>query len=178
MADYTNFSGTVINNKGGVALWDNKRTGNSVLSSSHGRDFMTDEQLSGPRQETGAPGASGTVKALSAGNFAKTYARVYDIIGENTSLAGVASTVLDTPAGDRATAQAIDRSESNKTLKQVTAGWNYVTGRFLTTPTESNDSFGTDDASRPSRAIPGEFVIHQGFGAGAPTQKDYRAKTS
>jgi hypothetical protein len=58
------------------------------------------------------------------------------------------------------------------------ATWNWITGQPATRTTETDYagvSGTTDHAARPTRAIPGEFVILEG--QKIPSYKDYGAKT-
>ena len=75
----------------------------------------------------------------------------------------------------------IHRRESNSARLDTTAmragEYNSFTGVFDSNrPIEQTDAFGNDDASRPTRAVPGELTVHQGGFAG-PVNKDYSAKT-
>jgi len=94
---------------------------------------------------------------LAGGEFAKMRAGIYvvrKLTGQN--LAGVSNTVLESGASNFGR-RSIHLNEQQVTLLQITAGWNYVTGAFLSTPSTQTDSFGNDDAARPTRAVPGEL---------------------
>lgn len=123
-------------------------------------------------------GLTGVQKALSSGSLASmTKGRYVMTWLSGGYLAGVAARSLNTPANYNINnIQSIHKKESYRSRLIVTAGWNYTTGRPLTTPTAQLDSFGNDDAARPSRALPGEFVIKES-NKKAPSYKDYPAKT-
>ncbi len=121
--------------------------------------------------------AQGVIFAKSAGTFGKLTPGSYIAKRMTTTLAGIADTTLLTGGADFANRRSINYNESNYTLHAVSSSWNYVTGAFLYNPPPvSNDSYGTDDAARPTRAIPGELQYSEGTGP-IPTQKDYSAKT-
>lgn len=123
-------------------------------------------------------GLTGCQKTLSAGNFATMAKGKYVMVWLSGGvLAGVAARQFLTPANYNINRlDSIHKSESRRTRLSVTAGWNYVTGKPLTTPTVQLDSFGNDDAARPTRTLPGEFVIKES-NKRAPSMKDYPAKT-
>lgn len=139
-----------------------------------------------PQQETNATIAvgghlRGTFQAVS-GDFAKMTAGRYIIVRYTNYLAGSSYTKLNTGSAGNIGHKSINYKDSFRTLKQVTAGWNYATGRFLTTPTVQLDSFGGDNAGSPTRANPGEYVYTKyglaTHGALAvPVMGDYEAKT-
>jgi hypothetical protein len=94
-----------------------------------------------------------------------------------TKLAGVTTDVLNTPGNyNLANLRPIHYNENWRVRRIVTAGWNYATGQPLSAPTAADDSFGQDDAARPTRALPGEFVIKES-NKRAASLKDYPAKT-
>lgn len=123
-------------------------------------------------------GLTGVQKALSSGNLATmTKGRYVMTWLSGGYLAGVAARSFNTPANYNINnIQSIHKKESYRSRLIVTAGWNYVTGRPLTTPTAQSDSFGNDDAARPSRAVPGEFIIKKN-NSPDPSMMDYSAKT-
>lgn len=124
-----------------------------------------------------ASATTGVQKTLSSGSLASMTKGKYVMVWLTTTLAGVAARQFLTPANYNINRlRSIHYSESMRSRLSVTAGWNYVTGRPLTTPTVQLDSFGTDDAARPSRTLPGEFVIKES-NKRAPSMKDYPAKT-
>lgn len=64
-----------------------------------------------------------------------------------------------------------------RTRKIVTAGWNYFTGRPLTTPTLSHDSFiRSGSATIDNRLVPGK-IVWMGGTLGLPTRNNYAEKT-
>ena len=117
---------------------------------------------------------TGVGKALTLGDLAKMTKGRYIIMGKTDFVAGLANTALNRPASGQPKTS-VHFAESNRTTRQITAGYNYVTGRFLVTPQPANDSFGQDQSARVSRAIPGEFqVIETGKSV---KLKDYPLKT-
>jgi len=74
--------------------------------------------------------------------------------------------------------KSIHKTESSTSLQYTTAFrngyYNMYTGKFLVAPTISSDSFGNDDAARPSRDVPGELVYRTG--AKRPVEADYPSK--
>lgn len=134
----------------------------------------------GPTTQGDHPNLS-TAKPLSAGSFAKMTAGEYVMRKVSTKLAGAANTTLQSGASDFGR-RSIHFNEQQVTLLQVTAGWDYVTGQFKTTPSTQVDSFGRDDAARPTRAVPGELqytghgMAHSGSAA-SPTLDEYEEKT-
>ena len=173
----TTISGTTRRNNGGVIAFSNKASTNNVAISDVGYTRIGAQRIGDFRsiQETGAAGASGVKIARSGGNFNKMVAGEYLLTGYSTKIAGISDNTLKYPAVESATyaRTSINRAESRRTRKIVTAGWNYVTGQPLSNPAVSTDTFGNDDTSRPTRSIPGEFVYHEG--KGTPTQANYRA---
>lgn len=78
---------------------------------------------------------------------------------------------------------AIHKLESIRTRRIATAiragYWNEFSGSWSTKPTVASDSFGNDEAARPTRAIPGELTYRisgQPDGTNGVTQDDYEAK--
>lgn len=74
--------------------------------------------------------------------------------------------------------QSIHKTEGATSLLYTTAFrngyYNMYNGSFLVAPGVQSDSFGNDEAARPSRAVPGELVYKTG--AKVPVQDDYEAK--
>lgn len=173
----TTISGSTRRNNGGVVAFANKGSTNTVAITGVERTSMNAQRIGDLRsiQESGAAGASGVKIARSGGNFNKMVAGEYLLTGYSTKIAGLSDNTLKYPGveSDTFVRPQINRAESRRTRKIVTAGWNYVTGQPSSNPAVSTDTFGNDDASRPTRSIPGEFVYHEG--KGTPTQADYRA---
>lgn len=139
-----------------------------------------------PTPETNATIAAGghlkgTFRAIS-GDFAKMTGGRYIMMRYTNYVANNAQTLLNTGAAGNSGHKSINYKQKFRTLKQSAAGWNYVTGRFLTTPVVTLEDFGNDDAGTPTRAIPGEFVItNYGLATkgalAVPSRLDYPAKT-
>ena len=93
------------------------------------------------------------------------------------------NSALESGAGDFGNRRSIHFNGQRRSLLQVTAGWNYSTGAFLSTPSVQLDQFGHDDAAHPTRAIPGELQYSEHSpaysGQGTSTFKldDYKART-
>jgi hypothetical protein len=100
-----------------------------------------------------------TGKAISAGKFGVQEAGQYIIIGYMSRLASTDNSKLNRPAADFGR-RSINRLETAHTLLSRTAGWNYTTGAYLTTPSVSADNFGTDYEARSSRALPGRYAMY------------------
>lgn len=155
-------SGTQVKN-GGTVLYGNA-SNTRVISNTQSSISLVGVDHAGflnvPTQDTGAYGASGWKAINSNGSFGRVNARSYVIfqLMPVQLLANLSTTLLQTPGADTVTRRSINRNETIQTVKFVTAGWNYVTGKFLTTPSISVDSFGADDAARPTRALPGGLV--------------------
>jgi len=115
-----------------------------------------------PKDIASTFGASGWTPIISSGTYGLVNARDYIAYGIRKSgeqkICGLFTTLLQTSASEFAR-RSINRNEGRWTRKIVQAGWNYVTGKPLTTPTSQLDSFGNDNASRPTRAIPGDLIF-------------------
>ena len=173
----TTISGSTVRKNGGAVAYGNAASTSPItrnVTPAQCANAPSESRLTSyPKQETGAPGASG-IKTLISGDFAKLTAGRYVIVQNTAYLAGNANTTLKIPASAYFNFP-IAKRESRNTRKIVTAGWNYVTGQPLSTPTVTTDSFGNDEAARPTRAIPGEFVYDKG--APLPTQANYTAES-
>lgn len=95
-----------------------------------------------------------------------------------SSIAGVANTVL-LGGSDFLIRRPIHFREDRDTLPYasgIRAGsWNAFSGIFDPALQIHTDSFGNDDAARPSRSIPGELAYQHG--STVPKQDDYKSKT-
>lgn len=135
-----------------------------------------------PLADTAAGSGVGVDRALTSGNYAKMTAGKYLIYRVTTEIAGIANVILRSGSSQIGLQRPINRLEAIRTRQQRAAGWNYVTGQLLSTPSVTADTFkaidGTsniDHAARPTRAVPGEFVYLTA--AKTPVQKDYPART-
>lgn len=122
----------------------------------------------------------GVSKAISANAFATMTAGKY--VGKKYTGSQQAVSLLESGAADFGR-RSIHLNESRFTSLQISAGWNYVTGQFLSTPSTQTDSFGSDHAARPTRAVPGElqYTDHSMARSGTaavPKLADYEAKTN
>lgn len=117
-------------------------------------------------------------KALSSGTFAYLRAGYYIIKRVTTSISGVTSNVMK--FGGQRSRRSINFTESNRVTRTATAivagYYKITTGTFSTPPTSANDSFGTDDAARPSRAVPGELTFK--YGRPLPFDEEYSVKVN
>ena len=119
-----------------------------------------------------------TNKANSAGVFsystqAPISRRLSVVIG------GSASNVLLSGALVPGQISSIKKIESRRVVRKATAMragyFNLTTGRFTTNPTSATDSFGSDVAASPTRAVPGQLVYK--LGPVTPVTVNYAAKT-
>lgn len=132
------------------------------------------------------PGAASgltTLLALSSGTYAKMTKGQYLMYRVTTQIAGIANVILRSGTSQIGLQRPINRLEAIRTRQQRAAGWNYVTGQLLSTPSVTNDTFKSidssgniDQAARPTRAVPGEFVYLTA--SKTPVQKDIPARTS
>ena len=119
-------------------------------------------------------------KILANGIFAhKGTPGLYIMQGGVTSkIAGLTNSALHSPSAG--THNSIHLLESTRTRRVVTAGWK-LDGTFINTPTNALDTYVNidggatiDHAARPTRKLPGEFVLME-TGKKA-TYKDYEEK--
>lgn len=122
-------------------------------------------------------GNVGTTKILSTGYFAQMKRGQYIVRGLPTNLAQITTTnnALVSGASDFGVRRPIARLETTRT-NNITA-WDYATG----VPTYggsrgASESFGNDNAARPTMAVPGKLVFFTG--KPVPTATAYAAKTS
>lgn len=171
---YKNRGGTVVFGGNATTTTTSPFTNNPALSLTVANKAIG--QTIGSQVVSG--GLTGVQKALSSGDLATMAKGKYVMVWLSGGvLAGVAARQFNTPANYNINRlDSIHKKEAYRSRLIVTAGWNYVTGRPLTTPTAQNDSFGNDDAARPTRSIPGEFIIKES-NKRAPSMKDYAAKT-
>lgn len=117
-------------------------------------------------------------KAIANGTLAKLAVGNYIGIRLAGTVAGIANSTLLSGAGDFSRPKFNGITSIRSTL-QSTAGWNYVTGRFLTTPVTQVDSFGYDKALQASRAVPGRltYTDHSMAKNSASYLDSYKPKT-
>jgi hypothetical protein len=118
-----------------------------------------------------------TDPAVSAGVFA--YSTQKPISARLSVVVGASSSnVLLGPANVPSQIQSIHKIESRRVVRKATAmragNFNLITGKFTVNPTSATDSFGSDVAASPTRAVPGKLVY--GLGQGA-VRANYKAKT-
>jgi len=122
-------------------------------------------------------------KANDLGVFGSTPVRSEDVqdallapFNNLNDLTDTLNTLYQTPVPSLT--KSIHKTESSTSLQYTTAFrngyYNMYTGKFLVAPTVSSDSFGNDDAARPSRDVPGELVYRTG--AKRPVEADYPSK--
>jgi len=122
-------------------------------------------------------------KANDLGVFGSTPVRSEDVqdallapFNNLNDLTDTLNTLYQTPVPSLT--KSIHKTESSTSLQYTTAFrngyYNMYTGKFLVAPTISSDSFGNDDAARPSRDVPGELVYRTG--AKRPVEADYPSK--
>ncbi len=165
----TTISGTTTRNNNGTVLLGGNVSSDGPISNAPDKSILGAGAVDQPKPQISAH--TGAKKVVSAGVFAGGDQVMY---GGNvtTDLAGVANTEMANTASDENRVSI----HSITTRKSVLIdSWNFATG----TPTynasnPSDDDFGNDEASRPSLAVPGEFVYKIGA---TPTQADYPART-
>lgn len=118
-------------------------------------------------------GVFGSTPALSS---SVNNANLLDTTGDMNDITLTLNTLYQTPVPSLT--KSIHKTESSTSLQYTTAFrngyYNMYTGKFLIAPTVSSDSFGNDDAARPSRDVPGELVYRTG--AKRPVEADYPSK--
>jgi len=126
--------------------------------------------------ETDATIAAGTdskgVYQPLTGDYAKTRAEQYVVQGATTKIAGQAYANGVFTNADKGFGRYPQPIESRRTIH--ISDWSYITGAATITGV-TNDSFGSDNAARPTRSIPGELVVMRT--GKTPTQSDYAEKT-
>ncbi len=160
---YKNNGGTVI--VGGSAT---TRTDVNVASFSQIRGFNSKIEA-GPKLV-----ANYTSKGVSGNVFSYIAAGEYQIINSSTKIGGASSSVIKF-AGQEYQRISIARIESRRSTDILTIGLAYRTGRPISALSVSNDSFGSDSAARPSRALPGELTFMRG--SPTPYSTTYAART-
>lgn len=120
----------------------------------------------------------GTQKAVTANAFARQMVPGQYVMMRYGYIAGSATNFLNSGAADFGR-RSIHYKENRRSY-HITS-WNYTTGA-ATKSGDTNDNFGTDDAARPTRAIPGELTLtdHGLAKSGSlavPLNTDYPAKT-
>ena len=175
-------SNSIHKNNGTVVMGGNVSATGPVTNAPAGLVFARHQRASYGSQIT--TNLDQVAKALSSGTLAKMVAGKYVMMGGNvtTSLAGVDLAAAKTLSGNTGVKHSIHSVEKVWTRRIVTAGWNYVTGKPLTSPTVNEDEYKnldsgtyTDQAAHPSRAVPGEFVYM--FGGKRVQLDNYKAKT-
>uniref|UniRef100_A0A6M3LBR8 Uncharacterized protein n=1 Tax=viral metagenome TaxID=1070528 RepID=A0A6M3LBR8_9ZZZZ len=150
----------------------------------------------------GATGILTSAPGYPTNNFGTMTAGSYVMKRVTTTLAGVANTFLRSGSSYLSGRRSINKLEAVRTwqvAKAIRAGnWNVFTGKFSSALNATEDAYtpsannvysafdqqaglgatsGTlDDAANPTRAIPGELIIHQG--SGAPFRANYSARTT
>lgn len=178
MAQQKAVSGSAYKNNGGTFLNATATRGNTVTATFG----FTKYAFSGRRGNTIKLDVYGTT--VSAGGVFNRYSRYMMSVAYMSHFLGSTITYLGAypiliPVRTYAR---INRKESFRTLRRITAGWNYVTGAQLTAPTAATDTMESidnsstvDTAAYPTRAVPGEFAYQ--YGAASPKRTTYRAKT-
>jgi hypothetical protein len=160
---------TVQVNGSGVTATSTNNNGGAAINIGSSATLLDNRSLGNQAQyATSFPGASG-VPYDNNSPIAIRY---------TTTLAGSANTFLRSGASDSSDTT-IHRIESIRTRRFTTAirngTYNVYTNTFSTPVSGSLDSFGTDDASRPTLAVPGELTYKTG--AKIPVNDEYAKKT-
>jgi hypothetical protein len=162
------FGGSTKNNNG-VAVNAGSPTGR-VSKVGLGRSHVTTGSVVVDRETTN--------KAVSAGVFAYSTqkpisARLSVVVGASSS--NVLLGLANVPGQIRS----IHKIESRRVVRKATAmragNFNLITGKFTVDPTSATDSFGSDVAASPTRAVPGKLVYK--LGSYVPVSTGYKAKT-
>ena len=180
MATTTAVSGQPKRNDGGTVVFANAATGSRITNSPDYTETAGAKPVQGskvPGPETNATIAAGTdskgtFAPISGGAFGKQETGKYVIRSAQTRLAQTAYANGVFAGADWGNARFPQPKESHRTIH--ISDWSYITGA-ATVAGNTNDSFGTDEAARPTRSVPGELVY---LATGnTPTQADYEAKT-
>lgn len=175
-------TGNIINDDGG-AVYGRITLTNSAMTAKVNPGILVERSSNGHLPAAGSVASSGlgVAKSLSGGTFGIVNVGKYIILRQSTYVANVANTMFRSGSSEVGRRKPIAYIESIRTVGDRAVGWNYVTGRLLNTPTPTNDTFKSidggaivDQAARPSRAVPGEFVYLTA--SKTPVQKDYPAK--
>jgi hypothetical protein len=148
----------------GVSVDNNNGIGFGVR---HTSDVLGSVNLGLAATRTGSVVIDGadTDEAVVAGTFAFNNQR--PVAKRLTdSLSGVNNDVLLSGAARPDLVKSVHRIESITTRRVATAiragYWNIYTGTWSTNPTNASDSFGNDNAARPSRSAPGNLTYKLG----------------
>jgi len=171
-------TGNAIHDNGAAVIFGGNVSGTNVTKSMGIEGLGTVKSTS-----TKVPLSLGwTRKGTTGGDFANIHVGKYLINGIVNYIAGVANTVLSKPGTPATTHRwSTNRNESHRTELARTAGWNYVTGAFLTAPSVSAATFksidatsAVDRAARTTRSAPGNVYYIVGKTA---TTKALAART-
>lgn len=160
--------GSTKNNRGVVvnAGSTTDRVGKVAL----GREQVPTGSLVVDREVTDKANSSGVFSYSTQAPISK---RLSVVIG------GSASNVLRSGALVPGNIKSIHKIESRRVVRKATAmrngDFNFITGSFTSNPTSATDSFGSDVAASPTRAVPGKLVYK--LGPVTPVSVNYKAKT-
>ena len=180
MATTTAVTGNAVKNDGGTVAFANAGTSTRITNSPDLTTMAGDKGPMGSRvagPETNATIAAGTdtkgtFAPVSGGQFGKLRASQYVVRTATTHIANVAYANGVFAGADYGLGRYPVPKESTKTIH--ISDWSYITGA-ATVAGVSTNPFGTDQAARPTRSVPGELV-YMATG-NLPTQADYPAKT-
>ena len=187
----------IVQSNGSSAVTENSTVNNGGLAINVGSSsVLSNKALGGDYQGVfgSTPVDNATVdyadKAINGGTFAHNH--VSPIAKRVTKeLGGVASTALQTSAGQPTLARSIHRQEVVTTTRTSTAiragNWNIYTGDWISDPTTATDAFwdiengttsatSTDQAASPTRSAPGELTYK--LGQPVPVSVDYSSKNT
>lgn len=120
-----------------------------------------------------------TDKALSAGTFSYSNQRPVAKRVTEELAGGVSNTTLQSGAAQPGLVRSIHKLEVVRTRRLTTAiragDWNIYSGTWTNPVVVAVDTFDTDEAATPTRAVPGELVYKTG--APVPVQDNYKEKT-
>lgn len=162
------FGGSTVNNRG-VAV-NAGSVGGRLGKLALGREQVPTGSKVIDRETTDKANSSGV---FSYSTQSPISTRLSVVIG------GSASNVLRSGALVPGQIQSIHKIESRRVVRKSTAMrsgyFNLITGKFTTNPTSATDSFGSDVAASPTRAVPGVLVYK--LGPATPVSANYKAKT-
>lgn len=175
-------TGNLVKDNGGTVYGRTSLTG-SAMTAKVNPGVLVERSSNGHIPAAGSVASSGlgVAKSLSGGTFGIVNVGKYIILRQSTYIANVSNNAFRSGSSEAGRRKPIAYIESIRTTGDRAVGWNYVTGALLSTPSVSNDTFKSidggavvDQAARPTKAVPGEFVYLTA--SKTPVQKDYPAK--
>lgn len=168
-------------NNGGVVLnGGNVNTSNSPITRNHTlRENAVNDGYGSVVVKATSPaqsGYTGGILAVAGGNFAhQMVAGEYLIRGYSSKVNGSTNNAIKFPASDKGIRRPIHLLERSRRLHET--AWDYVTGD-VTKGGNAGDlvSYSSDDAARPTMAVPGALIYKTG--KLTPVTDSYKPRTS